>query len=91
MFFCSPIYIETPHAWYALRMPAKNYERWYQVFYMPRRVAQIVISCAVKRRQINFGALVRGALHHSTTIFGDQFEEDDIWTAVGFLHFSESH
>jgi len=91
----SPIYIETPHAWYILRMPAKSYVRWYKAFYTPRRVAQIVISHAIKRRQMDFDAFVRGALHYSTSIFGDQLKEDDVWTAVSFVPlpflFSKSH
>jgi len=46
-------------------------------------VAQIVISHAIKKRQMEFDAFVRGVLHYSTSIFGDQFTEDDVWTAVG--------
>lgn len=46
-------------------------------------MAQIVISRAIKKRHVEFDALVRGVLNYSTSIFGDQFTEDDIWTAVG--------
>lgn len=78
----SPIYIETQHAWYILKMPAEKYTRWYQAFYTPRRVAQLIISNAIKRLHMGFDAFVHGILAASMDIVGTRFEEDDLWNAV---------
>jgi DNA (cytosine-5)-methyltransferase 1 len=63
-------------------MPTEKYFRWYQAFYVPRRVAQMVISHAMKRRQMGFDSFVHGVLNNSISIFGDRFEEGDLWASV---------
>ncbi|KAF9444348.1 S-adenosyl-L-methionine-dependent methyltransferase [Macrolepiota fuliginosa MF-IS2] len=80
-----PFYIETQHAWYILKMPTEEYTQWYQAFYTPRRVAQLVISNAIKRDRMDFGPLILGKLNTSIDIFGRKFEEDDLWSAADIL------
>jgi DNA (cytosine-5)-methyltransferase 1 len=79
----SPIYIETQHAWYILRMPTEKYKRWYQRFHTPRRIAQMIICNAMKRSHLKFESFIRGVLASSTDIFGEKYDEGDLWSAVG--------
>ncbi|KXN85700.1 DNA (cytosine-5)-methyltransferase 1A [Leucoagaricus sp. SymC.cos] len=81
-----PFYIETEHAWYILKMPTEKYARWYQAFYTPRRIAQLLISSALKRHRMGFEPFVRGILSISMNIFGERFEEDDLWAAADIIH-----
>lgn len=81
----SPIYIETQHAWYILKMPAGNYTPWYQEFYIPRRIAQLVISSAIKRLHMGLDPFIHGILTTSLDIFGNRLDEDDLWNAVRSL------
>ncbi|KAJ3571618.1 hypothetical protein NP233_g3648 [Leucocoprinus birnbaumii] len=80
-----PFYIETPHAWYILKMPAKNYSPWYQMFYTPRRLAQLVIASAMKQKRLHFNDFVHDTLNNTVGIFGDRFVEDDLWDAADLI------
>jgi DNA (cytosine-5)-methyltransferase 1 len=83
----SPIYIETQHAWYVLKMPTEKYKRWYQRFHTPRHIAQMVICHAMKKLHLKFESF-REALATSTDIFGEKYGEDDLWSAVGPMYVS---
>lgn len=72
-------YIETQYAWYILRKPAQAYEDTYRFFYTPRRVAQLVISSALRKSTYN-NFLDR--YQKMVDIFGRTCQEDDLWDAA---------
>ncbi|KAF5369118.1 hypothetical protein D9615_010442 [Tricholomella constricta] len=43
-----PVYIETQFAWYILKAPAPSYAPYFQHFFTPWRIAQMVVSTALQ-------------------------------------------
>ncbi|KAF9066247.1 hypothetical protein BDP27DRAFT_1330866, partial [Rhodocollybia butyracea] len=41
-----PLYIETPHSWYILQNPDSKYKKFLREFYLPHRLAQMLINSA---------------------------------------------
>ena len=79
--FHRPFYIETMYAWYILMKPAEPYKDFYKHFYANRRVAQIVISWALKRpgeRYANFLAKFTSRVD----MFGHTYIEQDVLDSV---------
>ncbi|CAA7265858.1 unnamed protein product [Cyclocybe aegerita] len=76
-----PFYIETEYAWYILKTPAEEYKPFYQHFYNSRRIAQLVISWALKRPQESLSTFL-GRFTSRVDMFGRTYLEQDIWNSV---------
>jgi DNA (cytosine-5)-methyltransferase 1 len=79
----SPVYVETAHAFYALQSPSKDYKPFFQAFYKPHRVAQVVLTMAtifpnLKRE----GFLRKMAVAPRDHLLQQKITEDDIEDAV---------
>jgi DNA (cytosine-5)-methyltransferase 1 len=81
-FLRRPIYIETQFAWYLLKSPSPAYKPFYQHFYTPRRISQLVISRALSRPQEGFTAFLE-RFTSRVDIFGRTYLETDLWESVG--------
>jgi DNA (cytosine-5)-methyltransferase 1 len=83
MLLCRPFYIETQYAWYILKAPSPLYEPFYQHFYTPRRIAQLVISRALRHPQEGFTVFLE-RFTSRVDIFGYTYLETHLWESVCF-------
>ncbi|PPQ86962.1 hypothetical protein CVT25_009784 [Psilocybe cyanescens] len=73
-----PFYIETQYAWYILKNPSASYKVFYEHFYSPRRVAQIVIARALNRPNEDFKSFL-DRFTKQVDMFGRTYVEQHIW------------
>ncbi|RDB29208.1 DNA (cytosine-5)-methyltransferase 3 [Hypsizygus marmoreus] len=76
-----PVWIETTHAWYILKVPAKEYASYYQHFYAPRRVTQLVISTAIQHPRKTYDEWLQRFVS-MVDVFGRTCQEEHIWDAI---------
>ncbi|KAF8346872.1 S-adenosyl-L-methionine-dependent methyltransferase [Amanita rubescens] len=78
----NPFYIETEYGWYILKTPSKEYEAIYRMFYTPRRVAQLVISGALRRPAPYTYNIFIEQYKDMVDIFGRTCQEGDMEDAM---------
>ncbi|KAF8079195.1 S-adenosyl-L-methionine-dependent methyltransferase [Lyophyllum atratum] len=76
-----PVYIETQFAWYILRTPHPAYEPYFQHFFTPRRIAQMVISTALKHPRKSYEEFLQRFVA-TVDVFGRTYKEEHLWGAV---------
>ncbi|TFK68239.1 S-adenosyl-L-methionine-dependent methyltransferase [Pluteus cervinus] len=76
-----PFYIETQYAWYILQRPSAAYENYYAFFYRPRRIAQMIISKALKDDKLSYSVFVKD-FTSQVDMFGRTYKTDDIYNAI---------
>ncbi|KAF9566963.1 S-adenosyl-L-methionine-dependent methyltransferase [Agrocybe pediades] len=76
-----PFFIETQYAWYILRKPSPTYEVHFKHFYLPRRMAQIVVSSALTQPRESFDSFLR-RLITMKDMLGESYKEDHIWNSI---------
>ncbi|EAU92360.2 hypothetical protein CC1G_00579 [Coprinopsis cinerea okayama7 len=75
-----PVWIETECAWYILDEPDDQYRAFFQHFYVPISLAQMLFSAALQpKSRITRAQFVR-ELTQSTDIFGRTWQEEDLHT-----------
>ncbi|KAF8167566.1 hypothetical protein B0H34DRAFT_792278 [Crassisporium funariophilum] len=79
-----PVYIETQYAWYILNEPSEQYRSHYRHFYRPRRIAQLVISTAIRRPQQNYESFL-ARFTSMVDMFKRSYVEDDIWASIAII------
>ncbi|KIM47705.1 hypothetical protein M413DRAFT_15837 [Hebeloma cylindrosporum] len=79
-----PFYIETQYAWYLLKAPSASYQPFYHHFYTPRRIAQLVISRALRHPQEGFAAFLK-LFTSKVDIFGRTYLETHLWESVLYI------
>lgn len=84
-----PFYIETEFAWYILQLPSEAYQPHFEEFYAPRRIAQLVVSAAIKYPHRGHDAFIE-SFKTKLDIFGQNYTEEDLWRSVSFLSFLHS-
>ncbi|KDR85517.1 hypothetical protein GALMADRAFT_218616 [Galerina marginata CBS 339.88] len=80
-----PFYIETQYAWYILKSPAEHYQPFYEHFYSPRRIAQIVISRALNAPQELYKSFLE-TFTSKVDIFGRTYLEQYLWDSIVEIH-----
>ncbi|GLB43613.1 putative class I-like SAM-binding methyltransferase superfamily, C5-methyltransferase family protein [Lyophyllum shimeji] len=76
-----PVWIETQFAWYILRTPSTAYAPYFQHFFTPRRIAQTVVSSALKHPRRTYQEFLQ-RLTATVDAFGRTYQEDHIWGAI---------
>ena len=79
-----PFFIETQYAWYILRKPSLSYKPFFEHFYAPRRVAQIVVSSALGRPNETYESF-KAKFELRVDMFGQTYSERHIAESVSAL------
>jgi len=61
--------------------PHAKYIKFWEHFYTSRRIAQLVVSWALERRQDAFATFIK-SFTSRVDIFGHTYTEDDLWNSV---------
>ncbi|KAF5385343.1 hypothetical protein D9615_001032 [Tricholomella constricta] len=76
-----PVYIETQFAWYILKAPAPSYAPYFQHFFTPWRIAQMVVSTALRYPRRSYEEFLERFVCTVDT-FGRTYKEEHIWQAI---------
>lgn len=80
-FRSSPVRIETEFAIYILQEPHEEYKALFHDFFLPRRVAQIVVTSLQRDRRVTYEDWLRSFKRHIHP-FGEMFREHDVFVSV---------
>ncbi|KAI0747841.1 S-adenosyl-L-methionine-dependent methyltransferase [Daedaleopsis nitida] len=80
-----PLYIETKHAWYILKTPAKLYRDMHARFYRHHRVAQLLISTASEQDVSTFAEFQDRYIDAWDPMLDDRIQVDDLPPAVSLV------
>jgi len=70
-----------------LKMPSKQYAPFFHHFYLPQRIAQLVISSSLQDKHLTYDRFVSTILPRVDS-YGQSFGEGDITLAVGFVPYN---
>lgn len=82
LYMNSPLYIETQYSWFELRAPAHSYQRIHQRFYLPHRIAQIIVSTAIKSPAMPLDEFAEANYGEWDAMLGEYIHPEDIQEAV---------
>lgn len=81
----SKVYIETECAWYILDTPLPEYEPFFQHFFIPLRISQMIITSALKSPRMTYEEFL-GRFVVKVDPFGTPFQEKHLLNAVCTVH-----
>ncbi|KAJ3915519.1 hypothetical protein F5877DRAFT_81752 [Lentinula edodes] len=81
----SPLYIETQHSWYILQMPSFQYRDFLHEFYLPHRLAQMLISSALANRNLTHRQFIDDYLSKAPVLLDHDVTEIDLKSAVSLI------
>ncbi|KAJ3787693.1 S-adenosyl-L-methionine-dependent methyltransferase [Lentinula aff. detonsa] len=80
-----PLYIETQHSWYILQMPSFKYRDFLREFYLPHRLAQMLVSSALAHPQLTHRQFIDEQLSKAPALLDQDMTEADLKSAVSLI------
>ncbi|RPD65262.1 S-adenosyl-L-methionine-dependent methyltransferase [Lentinus tigrinus ALCF2SS1-6] len=80
-----PLYVQTRHAWYILKLPNADYAATHAEFYRPHRIAQIVISAAMGQGIMTYSQFQEQYVDAWDDLLGARVRVQDLCEAVPLI------